>query len=381
MHHQIHRERHQVFLHMVDDDPIETHEPHVGKIGYYGFTVSERTLVRQYFPRLLEKHLEPFTSRSGQKPVAAIFDESSRQLSVSRAAPAAPFTVQESLEGLLPGWTVRAGFPTGALRNFDRSQFVGGIGVVVGIAGLLLVTIGFLGMTAAREMELSRAKTEFVASVSHELKTPLAVIRGFVETLHMNRVRDASQREDYFRIIDSEILRLTGMIERILEISKIEVGLKRYEPETVDVWILIEETLAGFSHELERKRFSVESHIEAPLPPIHVDPQAFSQALLNLLSNAVKYSEDDRRIKLKAARSNSRLEVSVTDSGIGIPRQEMGRIFDKFYRADDTSSKTAGAGLGLALVKHFARAHGGDVTVTSVPGQGSTFVIQLPLPT
>jgi two-component system phosphate regulon sensor histidine kinase PhoR len=125
----------------------------------------------------------------------------------------------------------------------------------------------------------------------------------------------------------------------------------------------------------------VESHIEAPLPPIHVDPQAFSQALLNLLSNAVKYSEDDRRIKLKAARSNSRLEVSVTDSGIGIPRQEMGRIFDKFYRADDTSSKTAGAGLGLALVKHFARAHGGDVTVTSVPGQGSTFVIQLPLPT
>ena len=164
-----------------------------------------------------------------------------------------------------------------------------------------------------------------------------------------------------------------------MEISKIEVGLKRYEPESVDVGSLIEDTLASFSQELERRSFAVETEIESHLPPARVDAQAFSQALLNLLSNAVKYSDDVRRIVVKAARHNGRLEVSVSDRGIGISKRDQGRIFDRFYRADGSASKIAGAGLGLALVKHFARAHGGEVTVTSVPGQGSTFTIHLPL--
>lgn len=137
--------------------------------------------------------------------------------------------------------------------------------------------------------------------------------------------------------------------------------------------------MASFSHELELKSFALESHIETPLPHVNVDPQAFSQALLNLLSNAVKYSGNDRRITVRAARNNRRLEISVSDRGIGISKRELGRIFDRFYRADEGAAKSTGAGLGLALVRHFAKAHGGDVAVASVPGQGSTFTIQLPL--
>jgi signal transduction histidine kinase len=215
--------------------------------------------------------------------------------------------------------------------------------------------------------------------MSHEFKTPLSTIRGFVETLHLNRVRDNVQREEYFRIIEAEIHRLSNMIDRVLEISKIEAGLKRYEPEVVNVGDLIEETLTCLSHELDKKAFLVERDIETRLPEARVDPLAFSQALLNLITNAVKYSESEKKITVRAVRNQDLLEISVSDCGIGIPKREQVRIFDRFYRASQTAAKTAGAGLGLSLVKHFAEAHGGKVTVTSAPGKGSMFVIFLPV--
>jgi two-component system phosphate regulon sensor histidine kinase PhoR len=196
----------------------------------------------------------------------------------------------------------------------------------------------------------------------------------------LNRFGTPSQREDYFGIIEAEIQRLSDMIDTILDISKIEVGLKRYRPESVDVGELIEETLAHFGPELERRSFAVNRQIEPSLPLARVDPQAFSQALVNLLSNAVKYSGADRTIVVKAAQNNGQLEVSVSDQGLGIPTWEQERIFDCFYRATNTSTHVPGAGLGLALVKHFASAHGGVVTVTSAPGRGSCFAILLPLP-
>jgi signal transduction histidine kinase len=381
-------ERQQLFLHLVDDDVLEPKEPHhLGEIGYYGIAIPGRVLTQQYFPKLLQKHLSRLATTYGQIPgdraVGAIFDEKGVQQSVSEEGVTSSFPVQENLiqeTGVLPGWTMRAGFPTGALAASDNSDFARNIGIVLVIAAVLLAAILSLGVTTAREIQFSRTKTEFVASVSHELKTPLSLIRGFVETLHLNRLAAPSQREEYFGIIEAEIQRLSDMIDTILDISKIEVGLKRYRPENVDVGDLIEETLAHFSPEFERRSFAVNRQIEASLPPAHVDPHAFSQALVNLLSNAVKYSGVDRTILVKAVRNNGNLEVSVSDQGLGVPKWEQERIFDSFCRASNTAAHAPGAGLGLALVKHFARAHGGAVTVTSAPGRGSCFAILLPLP-
>lgn len=380
-------ERQQVFLHLVDDDGHQPKLPHIGMIGYYGFAVPGKVLTAEYLSPLLTKHLArlaPMGSNApGGQAVGAIFDGSGAQISeMKKGGDKNQFPIQEPLSqraGILPGWTMRAGFANGTLSSFDQTQFARGIGAVVVIALLLIVALASIGMTTAREIEFSRAKTEFVASVSHELKTPLSLIRGFVETLRLNRFGNPSQREEYFGIIENEILRLSNLIDRILEMSKIEVGLKRYEPETVDVASLIEDTLTHFSHELERKSFTLERQIEAPLPAAKVDPAAFSQALLNLLSNAVKYSGAEKRILVRAVRNNGRLEVTVSDHGVGISKREQQRIFDRFYRAGHTAAKTAGAGLGLALVKHFATAHGGEVTVTSAPGKGSSFAILLPL--
>ena len=377
----------QIFLHLVDDDTTAPKLPiHKGVIGFYGLAVPANALATEYFPRLLRKHLALIAANQGDLPggeaVGAIFNEKNDRLAVSKPGLTSTFPVRDNLvehpTGVLPGWQMGAGFPTGALDRSDRARFTRGIALVLFISALLFAAIVTLGLTTAREMEFSRVKTEFVASVSHELKTPLALIRGFVETLHLNRLGAPSQREEYFRIIDTEILRLSNMIDRILEMSKIEVGLKQYQPQTVDVAGLIDDTLATFSNELDRESFVLERRIEDPLPAAHVDPQAFSQALLNLLSNAVKYSGNDRRILVQAARKNDRLEVSVSDHGIGIPRREQSLIFDRFYRAGDNAAKIAGAGLGLALVKHFANAHGGEVTVTSASGKGSCFAILLP---
>jgi len=384
--------RQQLMLHLVDDDPVEPKEPyHLGIAGYYGMVMPAEVLAKQFFPRLLQKHLSSLTTTYGQIPgdraVGAVFNEKGMQSSVSEEGVTSSFPVSETLiqsqaqsaSGILPGWTIRGGFPSGALTRSDRGEFARNIAIVLVIAAVLFAAILSLGITTAREMQFSRAKTEFVASISHELKTPLSLIRGFVETLRLNRVGTPAQREEYFAIIEAEIQRLSHMIDTILDLSKIEVGLKRYRPEKVHVSGVIEETLAHFAPELERRGFSVVRQIDPSLPPASVDPHAFSQALLNLLSNAVKYSGSERTILVKASQSRGRLEISVSDQGIGVPAWEQERIFDSFYRGRRTAAQIPGAGLGLALVKHFADAHGGTVTVTSGPGGGSSFAILLPL--
>jgi signal transduction histidine kinase len=382
-------QRQQLILHMVDDDPLEPVFPHTGEMGFYGMAIPGSVLAKEYFPMLLQKHLSrlsTFGEIPGNRAVSGIFDEKGVQLSVSEKGVMNSFPVQAAVaegkegKGILPGWTMRAGFPVNIEAWSDRSEFYRNIAIVLVIAAMLSAAIISLGVITAREIQLARAKTDFVANVSHEFKTPLSIIRGFVETLHLNRLGNASQKEEYFRIIEAEIHRLSNLIDSVVDVSKIDVGLKRYQPASVDVCHLIEQTLEHFLPELERQSFTVTRQIDTSLPIARIDPQAFSQSLVNLLSNAMKYSDGDRSIMVKAARRHRYLEVSVSDKGIGIPKREQKKIFERFYRSDQTATGTSGTGIGLALVKHFANAHGGDVTVNSVPGRGSCIAILLPLP-
>jgi signal transduction histidine kinase len=375
-------DRHQIFVHRVDQQP-EAGGHWNRNIGYYGFAIPTRVLAQDYFPEILKKHLARLASNRDSlvgEPVGAVYDETNRLVCASKRGAPAQLVVSEQLDqeyGVLPGWTIQAGF-VGDPMGPARAQLMRRLGLTLAITAVMLSGIVLIGIAAAREMRLSRAKSEFVASVSHELKTPLSLIRGFAETLHLNRLPSPSDREEYFRIIETEILRLSLMIDRILEFSKIEVGLKQYQPEMTDVAGIVEETLGHFSYELEKGGFQVERHIEEPRPLAPVDPHAFSQALLNLLSNAIKYSDAERFIGVRVARNNGHVEVSISDHGIGIPRSEQDRVFEKFYRTGAGAAKTNGAGLGLALVKHFAESHGGSVRVASSAGKGSTFTILLP---
>jgi signal transduction histidine kinase len=231
-----------------------------------------------------------------------------------------------------------------------------------------------------RELRLSRLKSDFVANVSHELKTPLALIRLFAETLELGRVPSEEKKQQYHRIINKESRRLTQLINNILDFSRIEAGRKEYRFVRSDLAAVVRDVVDAYRFQIEQHGFSLELAIAEDLPEMDVDPEALSQALINLLNNAIKYSPDAKAIAVSARREGDRVLVAVRDCGIGIPKSEQKRIFEKFYRVETSVVHTTkGSGLGLALVQHIAEAHGGRVEVTSAPGEGSTFTLSFPV--
>lgn len=249
------------------------------------------------------------------------------------------------------------------------------------LAAVLLGGIALTIRTALREMKLSAMKNEFVSNVSHELRTPLSSIRVFGEFLRRGRVDEPGKVREYGSYIESESRRLTQLINNILDFSRIESGRRVYNFESADIEEILAGTLSSFSVRLRDKGFDVSYQgPEEPLPEVEVDASAIDRAVANLLDNAVKYSDGDRRIQVTLDQADGGLTISVTDHGIGIPRDELERIFERFHRVSTgLVHDVKGTGLGLSLVRHIAEAHGGRVTVESEPGEGSTFTIHLPL--
>jgi len=255
-----------------------------------------------------------------------------------------------------------------------KTALIGFIDVML-LAGLYLVYTN-----VRRELHLSRLKSDFVANVSHELKTPLALIRLFAETLELGRATSEEKARQYYRVINKESQRLTQLINNILDFSRIEAGRKHYRFVPTDLAAVVREVLEAYRFPIEQQGFTLEVQIAEDLPEVAVDPEAISQALLNLVNNAIKYSPNEKFLRLEVRKEGERVLVLVTDRGIGVPRGDVKRIFEKFYRAENSLvHETKGSGLGLALVQHIMEAHGGSVEVVSSPGRGSTFTLALPL--
>jgi signal transduction histidine kinase len=251
------------------------------------------------------------------------------------------------------------------------------------LAALSLLMIGGIFLTyrnVSREMNLARLKSDFVANVSHELRTPLALIRLYAETLELGRLTAKEKYQEYFRIIREESERLTALINNILDFSRIEAGRKEYEFKETNLSDLVRSTLDSYRFQIEQKGFAFEENISRDIPPVTVDREAIARSLLNLVNNALKYSKDQKFIGVSLYRTNGSVKLEVRDHGIGIPPSEQEKIFEKFYRCGDPLvHDIKGSGLGLALVRHIVRAHGGDVQVESAPKKGSKFTIALPL--
>jgi signal transduction histidine kinase len=246
---------------------------------------------------------------------------------------------------------------------------------------MLLAGLALVWTNVRRELRLSRLKSDFVANVSHELKTPLALIRLFAETLELGRVPSAEKEQQYHRIINKESRRLTQLINNILDFSRIEAGRKEYRLVRTDLAAVVRDVVDAYRFPIEQQGFELDLDVADDLPEMELDPEAISQALINLLNNAIKYSPEEKRIRVSVRGDGGRVLVSVADRGIGIPKSEQKRIFEKFYRVENSLVHTTkGSGLGLALVQHITEAHGGRVEVTSAPGEGSTFTLSLPVP-
>ncbi len=231
-----------------------------------------------------------------------------------------------------------------------------------------------------REIRISEMRTQFVSSVSHELKTPLTAIRMFAETLQIGGETDKKTHDEYLETIVNESERLTRLLNNVLDFSRIERGQKTYSMAPTSLEEVLDAAVRTMRYPLSAKGFELSVEVCEGIPPVNVDRDAMQQAILNLLANAVKYSGKRRDIAVRLCSENGNALIQVEDHGIGVPPSEQSRIFEKFYRAHVPENRAiAGTGLGLALVAHIAAGHGGTAGVESKPGEGSTFSIRIPI--
>jgi two-component system phosphate regulon sensor histidine kinase PhoR len=250
-----------------------------------------------------------------------------------------------------------------------------GLAGAVALAGLSIVLLG-----ASRERRLAALKSDFVANVSHELKTPLALIRMFGEMLFLERVPTPDKRRQYLQIIMSESERLTALIENVLDFAKVERGKAAYSFAPGDVGEAVGRAVEIFSHRAERESMSVSLFVAPDLPRAMIDARALELASVNLIDNAFKYAKEGGKVEVAVTAAQSTIFLRVRDHGPGIDEVDRDRIFDRFVRGKNaTGTQVRGSGIGLALVKHIAESHGGRVYVTAPEGErGCAFVLEIP---
>jgi len=375
------RHRHQVYSNMAYFLP-----PGLGKeeAGLALLSFDEDYLRDKFFPEIIKDVLNSKSNRlNGDTNVPAIMVHrpmdptpwvASANWDGGKAEVDAPFDdlFQEMVWSIkYPGTTI-----ADISANFLRYNYA-----VLGALSLFMLGGIFLTYrNISREMNLARLKSDFVANVSHELRTPLALIRLYAETLELGRLTSKEKYQEYFRIIREESERLTALVNNILDFSRIEAGRKEYEFKETDLPQLVRSTLDSYRFQIEQNGFKFEENIAEDIPPVNVDREAIARSLLNLVNNAMKYSNDRKFIGVRLYRANGSVKLEVQDHGIGIPPSEQEKIFEKFYRCGDPLvHNIKGSGLGLSLVRHIVRAHGGEVQVESVPDKGSKFTIRLPL--
>ena len=327
---------------------------------------------------VLEKTLAGLEGQS----VLAVLDASDRPVYAARPLDGAQRVLTVAFGEALPSWRLALYEPEGiSPRDAVRRQATLLAGVFVLLLGVIGVGLAASYRLVRRESEMARLKADFVANVSHDLKTPLALIRMYAETLEMNRVPGEATRREYYGVITRESERLTRLIDNVLDFSRIEGGRRGYDLHLGHVEPVVHQVVEAFRHPLAQQGFKVDVSVEPDLPAVRLDDEALAQALANLVDNAMKYSGDRRRVEISATRAGGEIRIEVADDGIGISPGEHARIFEKFYRvgASDTQGRR-GSGVGLTLVKHIVEAHGGRVTVESRPSEGSRFAIHLPVP-
>jgi signal transduction histidine kinase len=352
-----------------------------------GISFDPTYLEKTFFPEMLDELITSNLSEGKAEPLAMMVypadDEGEHDdeplvasAGWSKGKPEVSRKLDDVFRGLALGIKFQGTSVDAIGRRWVMQSFL-----ILGALSLLMV--GGLVLTyrsVSKEMALAHLKSDFVSNVSHELRTPLALIRLYAETLELGRITTQEKKGEYYRIIRKESERLTALINNILDFSRIEAGRKEYDFRETDIAELVRNTLDSYRYQIEQQGFAFEQSIDASIPAVRVDREAIARALVNLVNNALKYSADEKFLGVRLYRAKDSLKLEVVDRGIGITRREQSKIFEKFYRTGDPLvHNTKGSGLGLSLVRHITRAHGGEVEVESSPGKGSKFILTLPL--
>jgi nitrogen-specific signal transduction histidine kinase len=357
--------------------------------GLIGYTVDLRKIDTQMFQRLLDAEVTSFLNPDSRPPrlAATLIDEKGKVVygeTVVTGAPAASvpldmlFFPHQPLNQWLAGrppvrsWQV----VVSAAGPIVYGHFPGKW-LVAGVVLLIIVAV-FCAVSVERQaVRLSRMQADFVANASHQLKTPLSLLSTAIETLTLDRVPPDRMKE-YFKILQAQTRRMTGLVERILQFSRVEAGPKAYRMASLNLVPIVEDVVDQFRTE-SQSRVPIVFERGSAVLMARADAAALEVALVNLLENAVKFGDDRNRVTVRVARSDGHAAISVRDQGVGIHSTDLPHIFDKFYRGRNGGEGRPGFGLGLALVDSIARAHGGRATVQTSYHDGSEFTVVIPV--
>ena len=296
------------------------------------------------------------------------------------------FTVGVRFPTTLYGWRVQVSPSasdelTARVQNRRTLELV----MVVLSCGVIVLGVAVILLAAERERRISSLKSEFVANVSHELKTPLALVRMFAEMLQSGRVANEEKRQQYLDIIVGESERLSALIENVLDFARVERGRQAYEFAEGSIADAVTRAVNVYRYRAEREGVELVTELEPGLPTARIDERAIQLAVINLLDNALKYARGSEVVTVRVTREGGSVVVRVVDRGPGVPAEDRERIFERFVRGSTARAGGSGAppvrgsGIGLALVKHIAESHGGRAWVEA-GSPGASFAVSIPAP-
>jgi two-component system phosphate regulon sensor histidine kinase PhoR len=309
-----------------------------------------------------------------------ILDEVARPI-YGEPQPATQFQYESSFGKTLYAWRIQITPSDVAelLKQADTERLLGRLLVPVSLV-IFAVGLGVLWLSVRAERRGAQLRSDFIANVSHELKTPLSLIRMFGELLATGKYKGEAMGREYAGIINREAERLSHLIDNVLDFARLERGKASYHFAEGHLEEVVERALDVYRHRLEKEKLRLRTEIESNLPAVRMDEGAMTLVLLNLVDNAVKYAGDGGEVSVRLRRVPGAVALSIADRGSGIAYDDQRRIFERFYRAENARVRNVrGSGIGLALVKHIAEAHGGRVEVESAPGRGSTFTVYVPV--
>lgn len=351
--------------------------------GHMNFLIDREYVVNEYLGPKLQKKFGP-TEETGiviwlrnwmLDDVLASSDESIEfnQDHIQR-------DLRQRFPDMLENWSLDGQFLESPAIAASDASLIRNL-VVLGAAVLALFgALIFMYVTAKRERELAQRQAGFLANVTHELKTPLATMQAAGENIYDGRVKNGERLRTYGNHIYNETIRLRKMIDKLLDVARFDSGqpMVQQAPQNLDE--VIHQYYDKHYTYVTSKGFQFHFKAEQNLPMVMADPDHLETIVSNLVENALKYSTDKKEVALELRSSEDQVELLVKDKGIGIPKKSQKQIFDKFYRLEDSmTARTKGHGLGLSIVKNLVELNGGEITVQSKPGEGSTFIVSFPI--
>lgn len=311
-----------------------------------------------------------------------IFDEAGKPLGGEPSKELGAPVLRNNIKGTSYTIAVYEKYPV-LIRGFEeRKSHLSAYTAMILFSALFVLGGSFFTLSVlSRQWRLTELKSEFVSSLSHDLRRPLTSIRMFSEMLKNESIPSEEKRREYYNIISAESEQLTNLANNILDFSRIERGRKKYEFKEEDITKVVASTVERFNSYMAHEACTASLNMDKDIPRLKIDSDSISQAIINLLTNAFNYSPPDKDIRVNVVRKGDEVAIEVIDNGMGIPLKEQKKIFRKFYRIANSETDVEGSGLGLTLVKYAVEAHRGRIAVESKVGHGAKFSIILPVRT